>query len=243
MEKISLQKLKWIRGLQIKKNREKEQLIVVEGDKIVRELLSKSEYNIQLIVATANFIELNITNIACFLAKPSELQKMSSFSSSPEAIAIMPKPKTKEINTNARTLILDGIQDPGNFGTIIRTANWFGITQIICSNSTVDQYNPKTIQASMGSVFQVAIHYTDLVKFLSKIKEPIYGALLKGDSIYKTNLSKMKFLVLGNEGNGISKEVLQLITNPILIPGKGSAESLNVGIACGIFLSEWNRSY
>lgn len=238
-----MQKLKWIRSLQIKKNREKEQLIVVEGEKIIKDLLSKSELNIQLIVAIEKFFELNTSKTESLLAKPSELKKMSSLSSAASVIAIIPKPKKSEINYSLRTLILDGIQDPGNFGTIIRTADWFGITQIVCSNSTVDHYNPKTIQASMGSVFHIAIHHTDLVKFLAEIKEPIYGALLDGKSIYDTNTSKMRFLVCGNEGNGISTEVLSFVTNPILIPGRGSAESLNVGIACGILLSEWNRNH
>lgn len=242
MEKISLQKLKWIRSLQIKKNREKEQLIVVEGEKIVLELLSQSRFKLKLVVASEKFISQNNIVVESFTATKSELEKMSGLSTAHEAIAVLERKNTEIINPKARTLILDGIQDPGNFGTIIRTADWFGITQIVCSLSTVEQFNPKTIQASMGSVFRIAIHYVDLPQFLSEIKEPIHGALLEGKSIYETNAADMKYLVLGNEGNGISKEVLVCITNPILIPGKGNAESLNVGIACGIFLAEWNRT-
>ena len=242
MEKISLQKLKWIRSLQIKKNREKEQLILVEGEKIVLELLSQSRFKVKLIVGSEKFLLENKISTDCYSAKKGELEKMSSLTNAPDAIAVLEKPEKETIKNNTRTLILDGIQDPGNFGTIIRTADWFGITQIVCSPSNVEQFNPKTIQASMGSVFRISIHYTDLPDFLSSIKEPIHGALLAGTSMYETNAAEMKYLVLGNEGNGISKDVLSYISHPILIPGRGTAESLNVGIACGIFLAEWNRA-
>jgi RNA methyltransferase, TrmH family len=242
LEKISLQKLKWIRSLLIKKNREKEQFILVEGEKIVLELLSQSRFEVKLIIGSEKFLLKNKISADCYSAKKGELEKMSSLTNAPDAIAVLEKPEKETIKNNTRTLILDGIQDPGNFGTIIRTADWFGITQIVCSPSNVEQFNPKTIQASMGSVFRIAIHYVDLPQFLSNIKEPIHGALLEGKSIYETNTAEMKYLVLGNEGNGISNEVLACITHPILIPGKGKAESLNVGIACGIFLAEWNRA-
>jgi TrmH family RNA methyltransferase len=138
-------------------------------------------------------------------------------------------------------IILDGIQDPGNLGTIIRTADWFGFDQIVCSENTVDRYNQKAIQASMGSIFRVQVTYENLPKFMSRLKCDIHGALLQGSDLNTISSTDMKAVVLGSEGQGISEEVLPFITHPISIKGSGNAESLNVGIAAGIFLHHWSR--
>ena len=143
---------------------------------------------------------------------------------------------------NKFSLVLDGIQDPGNMGTIIRTADWFGITDIICSEDTVDVYNPKVVQATMGSMARVNVHYTDLMPVLSTADVPIYGALLNGDNIYDTTFGTEGLIVMGNEGNGLRPEVIKLVTKAITIPRFGGAESLNVAIATAIFCSEINRN-
>lgn len=135
------------------------------------------------------------------------------------------------------SLWLDGIQDPGNLGTIIRTADWFGIQSIICSEDTADVYNPKVVQASMGSIAHVSIYYAALPPLLSQLSMPVYGAFLNGESVYETNFGPEGALVLGNEGNGISSEVAVAITKRITIPRFGRAESLNVAISTGIFCS------
>ena len=236
--------LKYIQSFAHKKHWDQESVFIVEGPKLVKELL-ESDWTIEKIYASPEWL-----NAQEPIGAPTEqvdeiiLARISQFKTANQVLALV---KKKVANSqlkfdNEFTLVLDGIQDPGNFGALIRTADWFGITQIVCSLANVEQFNPKTIQASMGSVFRISIHYTNLPDFLSRIKEPIHGALLAGTSIYEIKAAEMKYLVLGNEGNGISKDVLSYITHPILIPGRGTAESLNVGIACGIFLAEWNRA-
>ncbi len=133
-------------------------------------------------------------------------------------------------------LALDGIQDPGNLGTIIRTAHWFGLKQIICSLDCADAFSPKVVQATMGSIFAVQIIYTDLEKFLSKQKLPVYGALLEGENIYEQTDRETGILLIGNEGKGISKTLLPLVSHPVTIPALGDAESLNAGVAAGILM-------
>jgi len=139
--------------------------------------------------------------------------------------------------------VLDGLQDPGNLGTIIRTAEWFGINEIICSKDTVDCFNPKVIQATMGSLFRVQCHYSDLPLILKRHEIPIYGTLLKGENVYREQLSQSGFIVIGNESKGISEEIQNLITHPIFIPsfGQSKAESLNASVASAIVLAEFRR--
>ena len=138
--------------------------------------------------------------------------------------------------------MLDGIQDPGNMGTIIRTADWFGIQHIICSDDTVDVYNPKVVQATMGSIAHVNVYYTGLEAFLPQIKLPVFGALLDGENIYRTDFGSEGLLIMGNEGNGLRPAIVKLIQQAITIPRTGNAESLNVGIATAIFCSEIKRN-
>jgi TrmH family RNA methyltransferase len=176
-----------------------------------------------------------------FVGSISEFEKVTSLNTAPKVIAVASKLDEKEIKTDQRILVLDGIQDPGNLGTIIRTADWFGFDQVVCSENTVDIYNQKVIQASMGSIFRVNVVYRNLPDFLTNLNCPIYGALLQGEDLNSFNSSEIHVLVLGSEGKGISYEVLPFVSNPISIKGSGKAESLNVGIAAGIFLNHWSR--
>jgi TrmH family RNA methyltransferase len=165
------------------------------------------------------------------------MERMSTLTNASTVLAVVEKIQPKAIDTSKRIVLLDGIQDPGNLGTIIRTADWFGIDQILCTPTTVDLYNPKTLQATMGSFLRVNVHYEDLKPFLIEYQEKVYAALMDGIPYQQIPKEQVKMILLGNEGKGISEELLPLLKNPITIVGKGQAESLNVGVACGILLS------
>ncbi len=184
-------------------------------------------------------------NINLFEVTEAELQKISTLQTPQHILALVHIPSKKEVNSNTLrntfSLVLADVQDPGNFGTIIRTADWFGIKTIICSENTVEAYNPKTVQSTMGSLCRVNIIYTPLLPFLKNIKLPIYGALLNGQNIYKTNWGKEGLILLGNEGHGIGKELIGQISVPVTIPRFGQAESLNVAVSAAIFCSEISR--
>jgi len=172
-----------------------------------------------------------------------ELDRISNLKNANQVVALFEIPKFQNHSeTNSLTLALDDIRDPGNMGTIIRLADWFGISTIFCSNNTVDAFNPKVIMATMGSISRVEIIYCNLVDELSKLNKPIYGAFLEGDDIYKTDKIDDAVLVIGNESNGISSDVEKLITNKVTIPQFGvlkETESLNAAVATGILLSEF----
>jgi len=174
------------------------------------------------------------------------MQKISSLKTPQEISALVKTPSWPQLN-NAHlkqkfSIVLDGLQDPGNMGTIIRTADWFGIKNIICSSDTVDVYNPKVVQASMGSLSRVNVHYANLNTFLPSIGIPVFGAVLNGGSIYKTDFGHEGLIVMGNEGNGIRPQVEALIGKAVTIPRIGNAESLNVAIAAALFCSEICRN-
>ncbi len=236
MENISKAKIKWVRSLKLKKNREKERVFVVEGDKLVKDVI---EHYPDLILFTVA-IEKSTIPRKTYLAIGKEMKQMSALKTAPKSLAVVKFPDFK-IKKTSFVLVLDGIQDPGNFGTIMRTADWFGVERIVCSKTTVDVFNPKVIQSSMGSVFRVKVDYTDLSFFLKESPKPIYGALLEGHNVYKTKLSKKGTLIIGNEGQGISEELKEFITCPITIPKFGGVESLNASISTGILLSEFKR--
>lgn len=242
METISIQKIKWIKSLHLKKNREKENLFLVEGEKIVSELIQNIPGLIRLIVCKNSFLEkctylkaLNQEQIFC--ANTEEMKRISTLNTASTVLAVVEKFNVRKIDTTKSLIVLDGIQDPGNLGTIIRTADWFGIDQILCSPTTVDLYNSKTLQATMGSFLRVNVHYEELKPFLLQNQDKVYAALMDGVPYQQIPKEKVKIILLGNEGNGISPELIPLLKNPITISGKGEAESLNVGIACGILLS------
>ena len=244
---LSKSKIKLINSLKHKKFRKKENLFICEGVKIFDTLLDKKNFKIREIFATENFAkkypEEKITVIS-----ESELKKISILSTPQEVLAIVEIPQ-RDINDenfkSGLSLVLDHIQDPGNLGTIIRTADWFGIDRIVCSSDSVDLYNPKVVQATMGSVFSVPVFYENLETFFSKTKNiPVFGTLLEGENIYSANLPANAIILIGNEANGIRKHHLKFITHPVTIPSfntKKAAESLNVAIATAIVCSEFKR--
>ncbi len=242
METISNQKIKWIKSLHLKKNREKENLYIVEGEKIVNELIQNFPELIRLIVCKGSFAEKSLELKAIrkefvFQANTEEMERISTLNTASTVLAVVEKFQTKAIDASKSLLLLDGIQDPGNLGTIIRTADWFGIDQILCSPTTVELYNSKTLQATMGSFMRVNVQYEDLKPFLIENQEKVYAALMDGIPYQQISKENVEIIILGNEGNGISQALIPLLKNQITIKGKGKAESLNVGVACGILLS------
>lgn len=234
--------IKIIQSLKTSHGRKKHQLFLVEGPKMVDELL-QTKLNVNYILSTQDWYDshLKIKEDVSVL-KQSELDKLSLFSKANQVIAVVEYPKNKDFvpDTNKYILVLDTIQDPGNLGTIIRTAEWFGIQQIICSLETADIFNPKVVQASMGSVFRVNTHYLDLSEIISTYNHiPVYGTLLEGQDIKDIPFSDKGFILIGNESKGISDELKNLITQSVFIsPASNSkTESLNAAVACGILLS------
>lgn len=244
---ISKNQIKFIRSLELKKNRKRESLFVAEGPKVIEELLKlKTPHTI---IATKEWIDKNpkISNV--IEVSERDLESASLLKTPQQVLALFAIETTVHdlnIDNNKLYLALDGIQDPGNLGTIIRIADWFGIDTIYCSNETVDVYNPKVIQATMGSIARVKVIYTDLYNLISNLSDemPVYGTFLDGSDIYKNELTPNGIIVMGNEGKGITKELKSLITNKLLIPSFNigdTAESLNVAIATAITCSEFKR--
>ena len=235
---ISKSEFKYIQSLCHKKQRQEEGLFIAEGPKLLQELL-QSNYSIQKIYATTNWIEnINVDNIETKEASVAELERMTGLQNANEVLAIVQQKENilPAIN-NTISLVIDGIQDPGNLGTIIRIADWFGIQNILCNNNTVELYNSKVIQSTMGSFVRVNIWYGDVIPILQNTKLPVFGALLNGKNLYQQIKIKKGFLIIGNEGKGISENILPLITDAITIPKIGGAESLNAAVATGIILS------
>jgi TrmH family RNA methyltransferase len=238
---LSKNKIKWIRSLQLKKNRDELGLFLVEGEKMVIEAIRDFSEMIEEVYSTS---ELSVSNFKknIEIISNSELSQISFMKTPNKSIAVLRKPEhVKSIESKGLILVLDGVQDPGNMGAILRTADWFGIDTVVCSEDTADIYNPKVIQASMGSMLRMNVIYTSLEHFLATCGLPIYGALLEGKNVYQSSL-KGGVLVMGNEGKGIRSNIKTYIKTPIHIPGFGKAESLNVAVATGILLSEFKRS-
>jgi len=235
-------KAKYIQSLGQKKHRDEEGLFVAEGPKLVAELLGTSRENIQELYAVKEWIKENShwIKIPVTEVSESELEKISQLKTPNQVLAVLKKFETGEsITTKGKiSLVLDTIQDPGNMGTIIRIADWFGVEQIICSEDCADIYNPKVIQATMGSIGRVKVFYTDLNKWLNLQKGiAIYAALLEGKDVRKVGVLKEGLIIIGNESKGISDNVLNFVNEKITIPQKGKAESLNAAVATGIILS------
>ena len=240
---ISKNQRKLIQSLKLKKNRIKTSLFIAEGEKVVSELIN-SKIKLNSLFCLPEFInKIDVENDLVTEITQKELDKVSNLKNANQVIALFEIPKFNQPSeNNSLTLALDDIRDPGNLGTIIRLADWFGISTILCSANTVDAFNPKVIMATMGSISRVKIIYCDLVEELSKIDKPIYGAFLEGENIYKTSKIDNSVLVIGNESNGISAEIEKLITNKITIPQFGAlqeTESLNAAVATSILLSEF----
>ena len=241
MQSLSKNKIKWIRSLQLKKNRDELGLFIVEGEKMVQEAIENFSQQIDFLVVTKfSSIKTDDVSFEMSMATDEELKSISTLKNPNKSLVVLKLPAKRRIETSFR-IALDGIQDPGNLGTILRLADWFDVKEIICSKETVDVYNPKVVQASMGAIFRIKVTYCDLEDYLKKSKETIFGALLEGQNIYKKSVEPKGILVLGNEGNGISEKIIPFITEPITIPRFGQAESLNVSVATGILLSEFFR--
>lgn len=232
---------KFIKSLQVKKYRKEEQSFIVEGAKSVAELL-RSDFEVKWLAATDDFLQLHANvlsnrHIEWTEASAKELGQLGTFQTNDGALAIASmKPNQPLTVQNEYALILDDIRDPGNLGTIIRTADWYGIDKIIASEETADFYNPKVISATMGSFCRVQLYYGNLVEYLNTTHLPVYGTFLNGKNIYTVDFEKAGLIAMGNEANGISTEVGQLVTVPITIPKRGGAESLNASIATAIVL-------
>jgi TrmH family RNA methyltransferase len=240
---ISKNQLKLITSLSQKKYRQKHQLFIAEGIKVVNELLNSS-FEVEILFCADDFktaiSEDKITRISEI-----ELKKISTLKSPNKVLGIFKIPEEKLLENSGLILALDAINDPGNLGTIIRLCDWFGISQLICSKDTVDCYNQKVVQASMGSLTRISIHYIDLEDYLSGTNLPTFIADMDGDNVYKTVLPKEGILILGNEANGVSEEVKKQIQRKISIPRFGKTqetESLNVATATAILLSEFKRN-
>lgn len=236
---ITKNQIRLIKSLSLKKGRIKHQLFVVEGRKNIAELLN-SGYEVHSLFAIHNWINENKDRGANKVSNI-ELGKISSLRTPNEVLALVRmKHSSCSFDTDSGiVLVLDGVSDPGNMGTIIRMCDWFGVNNIICSPDCVDVYNPKVIQATMGSIFRVNVIYTNLADYLKSIKDPIYGAFMNGDNVRKVLFPENLHLVMGNESNGITKEVSALITNKIKVKNIAEkAESLNVAIAASVLLYE-----
>ena len=239
---ISKNQIKLITSLQQKKHRQSHRLFIAEGVKVIQELLL-SNFDLEHLYNTEQLFK-SVELSKKTLISEVELKKISSLSTANNCLALFKIPKHIPIQSNSLIVALDTIRDPGNLGTIIRLCDWFGIHQIVCSNETVDVYNPKVIQATMGSIARVNLTYLDLPEYLKEVKVPIFGTFMDGKNVYKEKLPEEGVLVFGNEANGISKEVAQLVKTKLAIPRFGAlqkTESLNVATATAIFLSEFKR--
>lgn len=244
---LSKSQISFIKSLHQKKYRKEHGLFIVEGIKSIKEFF-QSSYQIHTIFYNSeqyNLLPKLPANINLFEVKNAELDKISTLQTPQGFLALIHIPKNRELALkelkNQFTLVLDGVQDPGNMGTIIRTADWFGFKNIICSADCVEVFNPKTVQATMGSLARVNIYEADLPALLEKNTIPVFGALLDGESIYKTQWGAEGLVILGNEGKGISAEVIKKINKPVTIPRIGEAESLNVAVSAAIFCAELVR--
>lgn len=244
---LSKAKSKFIKSLQLKKYRIAEQCFVVDGGKSVKELLGAS-FTVLTLVATKGFIEANRhllrDGVEVVEATEKELSAIGSFQTNESALAVaqMRKNTAPSLKPGEWALVLDDIRDPGNLGTIIRTADWYGVKNIIASHETADFYNPKVISASMGSFTRVSVYYTELVEYLAGCSQTIYGAFLDGEDVHTARMDKGGLLVIGNEASGISEKVGTRVTQRVTIPCYGKAESLNAAIATAVILDNVMRS-
>ena len=234
--------IKLITSLQQKKYRVANQLFFAEGIKVIQELLESNFELVHLYSTLGDFEE--VSHDKKTIIHESDLKKISALATPNTCLAVFKIQIEKKINESGLILALDSIRDPGNLGTILRLCDWFGISQIICSKDAVDIYNPKVVQATMGSIARVNVNYIDLETFISQTPLPVFGTFMDGSNIYKTNLPQEGIIIMGNEANGISPEIEKLIKNRLTIPRFGTlqkTESLNVANATAIVLSEFRR--
>lgn len=242
---LSKAKIKWVQQLWQKKNRKQLGLLLAEGDKMVAELMDV--WTCKALFYTDQYTGPKKA-AETYLIEHAELCKISRLETPQHVLAVFEMPQypwNPSALKGQLILALDGIQDAGNMGTIIRMADWFGISTILCSMDTVEVFNPKVVQATMGALARVQVHYVSLPTVLPQLDMPIYITALDGDNLYQTSLSNQGVIVMGNEGNGVSQAVKQVATASLLIPnfpvGRLTSESLNVGVAAAIVCSEFRR--
>ncbi len=247
---ISRTRIKWIKSLEMRKYRLQEKAFVAEGPKLVGELLP---YSTPLyIAATKDWLDANRHLLRAVKevdeVSQTELERASLLRTPQSVLAVMPIPERRlDISSLQKKLViaLDSVQDPGNLGTILRIADWFGIHEVLCSEGTADVYNPKCVQSCMGALARVKVFYCNLPEVLGQVEMPVFGTFLDGTDIYKEELSQQGIIVMGNEGNGISQPVAKLVNRRLYVPNypKGSltTESLNVAVATGIVCAEFRR--
>ena len=246
---LSKNKIKYIRSLELKKNRKEERAFVAEGHKLVGDLLG--HFSCRLLVATRSWMDVHpqVGADEVIEVTQEELTRASLQKTPQDVLAIFEQPDypmNPEVISQSLCLALDDVQDPGNLGTIIRVADWFGIEHIFCSLGTVDVYNPKTIQATMGALARVKLHYCNLPSLIASLGDvPVYGTFLDGKNIYGEDLSTYGLIVMGNEGKGVSQEVADMVNKRLYIPNyppqRETSESLNVAMATGIVCAEFRR--
>ena len=240
---LSKNQIKLITSLTQKKYRKQHQLFIAEGKKVIEELL-QSNFELESLFVTNDKIFTSVPKDKINAITISEIKKISVLATANDCLALFKIPVEREMTLKGLVLALDDIRDPGNLGTIIRLCDWFGIETLLCSDETVDVYNPKVVQATMGSISRVNVVYTSLEKVLKVTSLPILGTFMDGENIYKKELPKERIIVMGNEANGISPEIENLVTQKIAIPRFGKlqqTESLNVATATAIILSEFKR--
>jgi TrmH family RNA methyltransferase len=240
---VSKNQIKLITSLQQKKYRFTNKLFFAEGVKVIQELL-QSNFELEHLYTTQNDFE-EVSNAKKTGIDDNDLKKISALSSPNSCLAVFKMPVEEKMIESGLVLALDSIRDPGNLGTILRLCDWFGIEQLVCSKETVDIYNPKVVQATMGSIARVNVTYIDLNSFIAQSKLPVFGTFMDGENIYKTSLPQEGIIIMGNEANGISSEIENLIQNRLTIPRFGviqKTESLNVATATAIVLSEFRRN-
>jgi len=240
---LSKNQIKSISQLKQKKFREIEQKFIAEGVKVIQELVASK---LKLVhIYTTEIFDFGVDSKFVTQISASDLSKISALTNPNTCLAVFEISNLDKPQSSGLQIALDDVRDPGNLGTIIRLCDWFGITDLICSETTVDVYNPKVVQATMGSITRVNIHYLDLKMYLQKTTLPVYGTFMDGENIYKDKLESEAVIVMGNEANGISSEIEKLITKRISIPRFGAlqaTESLNVATATAITLSEFRRN-
>ena len=247
---ISRTRIKWIKSLEMRKYRLQEKAFVAEGPKLVGELLP---YSTPLyIAATKDWLDANRHLLRAVKevdeVSQTELERASLLRTPQSVLAVMPIPERRlDISSLQKKLViaLDSVQDPGNLGTILRIADWFGIHEVLCSEGTADVYNPKCVQSCMGALARVKVFYCNLPEVLGQVEMPVFGTFLDGTDIYKEELSQQGIIVMGNEGNGISQPVAKLVNRRLYVPnypkGALTTESLNVAVATGIVCAEFRR--
>jgi len=244
---LTKNEIKFLKALQTKKQREDSKLFVVEGEKMVSELFEQTKFDIKIIYYTEDFDINHIPNsIETQQISSKDLERITGFKKANKILAVVKQEENSIPNYTEKNLILvlEDVNDPGNLGTIIRTADWFGITQIIASKKTVELYNPKVIQSSMGAVYRMNYYVNNLDLEINKLKQNKYkiaAAIIHGENIYNSKLPTKTALIMGSESHGISNELLKGVDLEISIPNFGKTESLNVAMATGILLSEYKR--